>query len=476
MSASEDSLFTRPFASMLFPVHRAHAPYCYRCPLGLDRATCAVDCLGDLERLLTAQGNAVAAVLVEPMLQGAGGMIVWPAEFLGRRPAAVRSLRRADDRRRSADRIRPDRPHVRVRARGGVAGHHLPVEGAHRRLSAARRDGDHRGGVRRVPQRRPHERRSSTATRSRPIRWRAPSPSPASTCSRTPARSNACAGSKAGCGDGLGAAGRAAVRRRGPRHRRRRHRRAGDGQGGQDGGGYLDDIGPRLAAAFLDRGLLLRPLGNILYFMPPYVITESETAWAIEQIREVRDTGIGCRKAIIEGEASDAYLKHGVCGVGSDCGGWRVRRRRYRPECRCAPRRGHMASAARPRPGTGPAAVAAGAGGAQPAARCSHLRHRTWRCYISRAAAWRSRQTQVRNGFGPADWYPNDHPAMPDVVAHGKAPDARPAVCATTRTARAVPRMLPFPGFRPRISASSCWTSGPTSGPARTRGRPTRAS
>ncbi|HKC57523.1 MAG TPA: hypothetical protein VKC35_15415, partial [Vicinamibacterales bacterium] len=51
--------------------------------------------------------------------------------------------------------------------------------------------------------------------------------------------------------------------------------------------GYLDEIGPRLAAAFLARGLLLRPLGNVLYFMPPYVITEEETAWAIDQIGEV---------------------------------------------------------------------------------------------------------------------------------------------------------------------------------------------
>jgi len=52
-------------------------------------------------------------------------------------------------------------------------------------------------------------------------------------------------------------------------------------------GGYLDSIGPTLAAAFLERGLLIRPLGNIVYFMPPYVITEAETAWAIEQIGEV---------------------------------------------------------------------------------------------------------------------------------------------------------------------------------------------
>jgi len=33
--------------------------------------------------------------------------------------------------------------------------------------------------------------------------------------------------------------------------------------------------------------------------------------------------------------------------------------------------------------------------------------------------------TQIRDGFGPADWYPGDHPAMPDVVAHGRRPDVR---------------------------------------------------
>ena len=33
--------------------------------------------------------------------------------------------------------------------------------------------------------------------------------------------------------------------------------------------------------------------------------------------------------------------------------------------------------------------------------------------------------TQVRDGFGPADWYPGDHPSMPDVVAHGRRPDVR---------------------------------------------------
>src|SRR5579864_5103905 len=34
-------------------------------------------------------------------------------------------------------------------------------------------------------------------------------------------------------------------------------------------------------------------------------------------------------------------------------------------------------------------------------------------------------RAEISNAFGPADWYPTDHPPMPDVVAHGKKPDVR---------------------------------------------------
>lgn len=52
------------------------------------------------------------------------------------------------------------------------------------------------------------------------------------------------------------------------------------------GGGYLDAAGPKLAAEFLRRNLLLRPLGNVVYFMPPYVVTEAETNWALGELRD----------------------------------------------------------------------------------------------------------------------------------------------------------------------------------------------
>src|SRR5580658_3607811 len=32
-------------------------------------------------------------------------------------------------------------------------------------------------------------------------------------------------------------------------------------------------------------------------------------------------------------------------------------------------------------------------------------------------------RAQISDRYGPADWYPGDHPTMPDVVAHGKKPE-----------------------------------------------------
>ena len=42
--------------------------------------------------------------------------------------------------------------------------------------------------------------------------------------------------------------------------------------------GYLAGIGPKLTAAFMARDVLLRPLGNTIYVMPPYCAGEAELA------------------------------------------------------------------------------------------------------------------------------------------------------------------------------------------------------
>ena len=84
MSVSADSGFTSPFARLRFPVHRVHSPYCLRCPVGKRRDSCNIDCLDSLKILLETHSKSIAAVIVEPLLQGAGGMIVHPTDFLRR--------------------------------------------------------------------------------------------------------------------------------------------------------------------------------------------------------------------------------------------------------------------------------------------------------------------------------------------------------------------------------------------------------
>ncbi len=53
-----------------------------------------------------------------------------------------------------------------------------------------------------------------------------------------------------------------------------------------DAPGYTSDVGPRAAAFCLERGVLLRPLGNVLYVLPPYVITEAELHRVYDVIEE----------------------------------------------------------------------------------------------------------------------------------------------------------------------------------------------
>lgn len=65
------------------------------------------------------------------------------------------------------------------------------------------------------------------------------------------------------------------------------------------------------------------------------------------------------------------------------------------------------------------AAPAEGSGGqAPPAAPDNSLKHLL-------GSSLEFTEAQIRDGFGPADWYPGDHPQMPEAVAHGRKPDAR---------------------------------------------------
>jgi adenosylmethionine-8-amino-7-oxononanoate aminotransferase len=78
-----ESFHTR-FAPLVFPTLRARNAYCYRCPYELSHPECGIHCLESLEGILARDGGEVAAVVVEPILQAPAGMIPFPEGWLAR--------------------------------------------------------------------------------------------------------------------------------------------------------------------------------------------------------------------------------------------------------------------------------------------------------------------------------------------------------------------------------------------------------
>jgi len=74
--------FHKPYFPMLFKAHFAPSPYVYRSETPSDPQAVKQSCLTALERILEEHGPRIAGVCIEPMVQGAGGMIVQPAGFL----------------------------------------------------------------------------------------------------------------------------------------------------------------------------------------------------------------------------------------------------------------------------------------------------------------------------------------------------------------------------------------------------------
>jgi len=83
-------LFHGLYRPLLFDTIQAPSPYCYRCPLGLHREDCGMACAARMEEILAAHAEEVAAVIVEPLVQGAGGMITHPPGYLASVAAACR--------------------------------------------------------------------------------------------------------------------------------------------------------------------------------------------------------------------------------------------------------------------------------------------------------------------------------------------------------------------------------------------------
>ena len=84
VSVGNIELFHSRFKSLLFPTLEADPPYCYRCPLNLTYPSCQMACLDPIERILKEHHRELAGFIIEPLVQAAAGMLTSPPGYLKR--------------------------------------------------------------------------------------------------------------------------------------------------------------------------------------------------------------------------------------------------------------------------------------------------------------------------------------------------------------------------------------------------------
>ncbi len=84
MSVGGLDLFQKRFQPLLFPSISVEPPYCYRCPLDLTYPSCAMACLEPVERVLQQRHREIAGLVIEPLVQAAAGIVTAPPGYLTR--------------------------------------------------------------------------------------------------------------------------------------------------------------------------------------------------------------------------------------------------------------------------------------------------------------------------------------------------------------------------------------------------------
>ncbi len=77
-------LFHQIFHPLLFKTIKAPSPYCYRCIFQKEPDSCGFACIDATEELMSRNHEELAAMIIEPKVQGAGGIIVQPPGYLSR--------------------------------------------------------------------------------------------------------------------------------------------------------------------------------------------------------------------------------------------------------------------------------------------------------------------------------------------------------------------------------------------------------
>ncbi|MBI5181582.1 MAG: adenosylmethionine--8-amino-7-oxononanoate transaminase [Nitrospirae bacterium] len=75
-------LFHEIYKPLLFNSYKIKSPYCYRCSLNKTYPACNLECADNAEEIIKKYADTTAALIIEPIVQGAAGMLVFPPKYL----------------------------------------------------------------------------------------------------------------------------------------------------------------------------------------------------------------------------------------------------------------------------------------------------------------------------------------------------------------------------------------------------------
>ncbi len=91
LSVCGSGLFRDKFDDVLMKNIEVPGPDCLRCPYGLKRESCQAECFEPMQKTLDEHSDSLAGVIVEPLVQGAAGMKMYPPVYLKKLEAACKS-------------------------------------------------------------------------------------------------------------------------------------------------------------------------------------------------------------------------------------------------------------------------------------------------------------------------------------------------------------------------------------------------
>lgn len=82
LSVSKTPLYSEIYNDILLDTIEVTSPDCFRCPYNKTRETCDTECFIHMEEEITKNHESITAVIIEPMVQCASGMKIYPKEYL----------------------------------------------------------------------------------------------------------------------------------------------------------------------------------------------------------------------------------------------------------------------------------------------------------------------------------------------------------------------------------------------------------